>query len=219
MCYPFFLRVPPIELFPEPFHGQLALDFVVAYIGPVEEAEEHIRPFRELGDPFLDLVQPQAYLTLQQSFDEGMPSGSRWYSKSQQMDELSDEAIDTLVENLEPFPGEFTTTYLGPHDGAISRIDPDATAYAHRSSAHELHVFPGWLDPADDAANIAWAKKVHDAMLPFGNDRVYVNLLGDMEAERVPEAYQENYDRLVQLKARWDPDNVFHGNHNIEPRD
>jgi FAD/FMN-containing dehydrogenase len=217
MCYPFFLRVPPIELFPENFHGELALDFVIAYAGPVEEAEGHLRPFRELGGSFLDLVAPQPYLTLQQSFDAGMPAGNRWFSRSQQMDELSDDAIDTLVRSLEPFPGEFTVVYLGPHDGAIGRVPADATAYPHRSSAHELHVFPGWLDPSQDAANIAWGKKVHDAMSPFGNGRVYVNLLGDMETGRVPEAYRENFDRLRELKAKWDPDNVLHGNHNIVP--
>lgn len=219
MCYPFFIRVPPIELFPELFHGELALDFVIAYIGPVEEAHEHLDPFRKLGDPFLDLVAPQPYLTLQQAFDAGMPGGNRWYSRSQQLDELSDRAIDTLVDSLAPFPGELTTAYLGPHDGAVSRVPSDATAYAHRSSAHELHVFPGWLDPTHDTDNIAWANQVHDAMRPFGNDRVYVNLLGDMEAERIPRAYADNYQRLVELKGKWDPDNLFHGNHNIPPTD
>ncbi len=100
MCYPFFIRVPPIELFPELFHGQVALDFVIAYAGPVEEAEEHVAPFRALDDPFLDMVMPQPYLTLQQSFDAGMVAGNGWYSRSQQLDELTDEAIDALVGAL-----------------------------------------------------------------------------------------------------------------------
>ena len=170
MCYPFFLRVPPIELFPELFHGHLALDFVVAYLGPVEEAEEHIRPFQELGDPFLDLTQPQAYLTLQQSFDAGMPSGNRWYSKSQQMDELSDEAIDTLVENLDPFPGEFTVTYLGPHDGAIHRVDPRATAYAHRSSATTVCTSTCWATwrPSASPRRITRTSSVSPGSRPAG---------------------------------------------------
>lgn len=217
MCYPFLIRVPPIELFPELFHGQVALDFVIAYAGPVEEAEEHVAPFRELGDPFLDLVMPQPYLTLQQSFDAGMVAGSRWYSRSQQLDELTDEAIDALVTALDPFPGEFTAVYLGPHDGAIADVPSDATAYPHRSSAHELHVFPGWSDPDQDEANIAWADRVHEAVAPHGNDRVYVNLLGDREPDRVPKAWADNYGRLRELKRKWDPDNVFHGNHNIPP--
>ena len=218
MCYPFFIRVPPLELFPELFHGKVALDFVVAYAGPVEEAWEHVQPFRELGDPFLDLVAPQPYVMLQQSFDAGMAAGNRWYSRSQQLDELTDDAIDTLLGHLDPFPGPLTAVYLGPHDGAVSRVPADATAYPHRSSAHELHVFPGWMDPAEDATNIAWANQLHDAMRTHGNDRVYVNLLGDMEAERVPRAYADNYARLRELKAKWDPENVFHGNHNIPPR-
>jgi len=219
MCYPFFIRVPPIELFPELFHGKVALDFVVAYAGAVDEAEEHLEPFRELGDPFLDLVTPQSYLQLQQSFDAGMVAGNRWYSRAQQLDELTDGAIDTLVDALDPFPGAFTAVYLGPHDGAVGRVPSDATAYPHRSSAHELHVFPGWSDAAQDAEIMTWADGVHQAMLPHGNDRVYVNLLGDGESERVPKAWADNYGRLRGLKAEWDPDNVFHGNHNIPPAD
>jgi FAD/FMN-containing dehydrogenase len=217
MCYPFLIRVPPIDLFPERFHGTLALDFVVAYIGPVAEAEKHLAPFRSQPDPILDLVMPQPYVALQQAFDAGMGPGNRWYSRSQQLDELTDEGIDTLVAHLDPFPGELTAVYLGPHDGAVSSVAEDATAYAHRSSAHELHVFPGWLDPADDRRVMAWADALHEAMLPHGNGRVYVNLLGDGEAERVSNAYAQNYGRLTRLKGKWDPDNLFRGNHNIPP--
>ncbi|MDX1493445.1 MAG: FAD-binding oxidoreductase [Longimicrobiales bacterium] len=217
MCYPFFIRIPPLDVFPELFHGKVALDFVLAYLGPVEEADEHLAPFRELRDPFLDLTMPQSYLALQQSFDAGMASGNRWYSRALQFDELSDAAIDTLVQGLDPFPGAFTAVYLAPYSGAPARKAPDATAFPHRSSAHELHIFPGWADESDDADVMAWADAFYEAMAPHGNQRVYVNLLGDGEVERTSEAYAQNLERLRALKAKWDPRNLFRTNHNIEP--
>jgi FAD/FMN-containing dehydrogenase len=217
MCYPFFIRVPPMEPFPEAYHGQVVLDIVVAWLGPMEEGAAQVAPFRELGDPFLDLVAPQPYTTLQQAFDAGMGKGNRWYSRSQQLDDLTDAAIDTLVGGLDPFPGAFTAVYLGPHGGVAGRVASDAVAYPHRSSAHELHIFPGWADSAMDEEIMAWADAFHEAMLPHGNGSVYVNLLGDGEPERVKSAYGSNYSRLKELKSKWDPQNLFRANHNIPP--
>lgn len=216
-CYPFFLRVPPIELFPEEWHGSLVLDLVVAYLGDPEAGMAEVARFEEQGDPFLSLVAPQPYVALQQSFDAGMGPGNRWYSRSTQLDALTDRAIDTLVAGLEPFPGDVTTVYLGTFGGASNRVPSDAMAYGHRSSRYELHVFPGWADASGDDEIIAWADRLHEAMLPHGNGRVYVNLLGDGEPERVPDAYGPNYARLARLKARWDPDNIFRANHNVPP--
>ena len=217
-CFFFILRIPPIDVFPEAFHGKLAVDFVLAFAGPLDEGQRHMAPFRELGDPILDVVMPQPYVALQQAFDAGMAKGSRWYSRSHQFEELSDEAIDTLVAHIEPFPGEFTTVYLGAGGGAVGRRSVDATAYPHRSWAHELHAFPGWSDPAQDEAIMAWARRLHDAMTPFASGGVYVNLLGEDEGARVRAAYGPNYDRLARIKAEWDPDNVFRQNHNVVPR-
>lgn len=216
-CYPFFLRVPPIELFPEDWHGSLVLDLVVAYLGDPEAGAAELARFEEQGEPFLSLVAPQPYVALQQSFDAGMGPGSRWYSRAMQLDELTDTAIDTLVAGLEPFPGDFTTVYLGPFGGFSNRVTSDAMAYGHRTSRHELHVFPGWARASDDDDITAWADRLHEAMLPHGNGRVYVNLLGDGESERVPDAYGANYSKLAELKAKWDPENIFRGNHNVAP--
>ena len=217
MCYPFLLRIPPVEPFPETHHGVLALDFVVAWFGAPEEGEAHLDAFRQLGAPFLELVGRQPYASLQQSFDAGMGSGNRWYSRSLQFDELSDAAIEALVGGLEPFPGDFTVVYLAPGGGAAGRVAPAGTAYPHRAAAHELHIFPGWADPAQDDEVITWADRLFDAMAPHGNGGVYVNLLGDGEADRVREAYGPNMARLRELKRKWDPENLFRGNHNILP--
>jgi FAD/FMN-containing dehydrogenase len=217
VCFPFFLRVPPMELFPEEWHGALVLDLVVAYLGDPEAGAAELARFEEQGDPFLSLVGPQSYVGLQQSFDAGMGPGNRWYSRATQFDELTDTAIDTLVAGLEPLPGDFTTVYLGPFGGFPNRVPSDAMAYPHRTSQHELHIFPGWARASHDAEIIAWAGRLHETMLPHGNGRVYVNLLGDGESGRVPAAYGENFTRLAKLKAKWDPENTFQGNHNVVP--
>lgn len=216
-CFPFLLRVPPIEPFPSRWHGELALDFVLGWFDDPAEGEAHLAPFRAFGDPILDAVGLQPYAALQQAFDAGMGSGPRWYSRALQFDRLSDSAIDTLVEHLDPFPGAFTTVYLAPGGGAVSRPAADATAWPHRSSSDELHILPGWTDPAEDQAVMAWADRLLTALEPHGNGGVYVNLLGDGEPDRTPSAYRGNYDRLREIKATWDPENRFSANHNIPP--
>jgi FAD/FMN-containing dehydrogenase len=216
--FAFFLRVPPVEPFPEALHGQVVLDFVVAWMGDVADGEAAVAPFRSWGTPVLEFVGPQPYLALQQAFDAGMtPKGNRWYSRAHYFDGLSDEAIDAFIEGLDPLPGDFTTVYFGAEGGAAGRVDPDATAFPHRTAPFSLHVFPGWTDASDDAAVMQWARALGDRMAPYANGGVYVNLLGDDEAQRVPRAWDENYARLTELKAKWDPENVFRMNHNVRP--
>lgn len=217
MCFPFFLRIPPIEAFPEAMHGQVVLDFVLFHPDPGSAGAEALAPFRELGDPLLDVVGPTRYVDLQQTFDAGMGAGFRWYSRSHHFDVLTDEAIDALVGGLDPFPGAFTTVYLGPEGGAVARVAEDATAYPHRTGGHSLHIFPGWIDPDEDEAVMAWARELYGATSAHGNGRVYVNLLGEDEEDRLDQAYRGNLARLRKLKARWDPDNLLRRNHNVAP--
>lgn len=217
MCYPFLLRVPPLDVFPAAYHGTVAVDLVLAWFGPGDEAKEHFAPFRALDDSFLELIAPQSYLDLQQSFDAGMGPGNRWYSRAVQFDSLTDEAIDALLDGLDPFPGALTTVYLAPQSGAPNRRRPDATAFPHRTSEHELHIFPGWTDEQDDGQVIRWADGLFESVAPHGNGRVYVNLLGDGERDRTTEAFAQNLPRLRQIKAKWDPDNVFRHTHNVLP--
>ena len=153
----------------------------------------------------------------QAAFAASGEPGGRWGSRALQVVALTDAAIDDFVEGLDPFPGPLTMVYFSPHGGAAGRVDGDATAYPHRSSAHELHIWPAWTDADDDPAMLEWAQGLYDTMAPHGNGRVYVNLLGDGEEDRVPDAYAGNWARLREIKRRWDPDNVFHANHNIPP--
>ncbi len=218
-AFPFMIRIPPIPDFPEAMQGRVVLDFVVAYAGSVQEAEPHLAPFRAQGEPLMDTVGVVPYTALQKSFDEGMVKGNRWYSRCLHLHEVSDEFIDILLNNLDPFPGAFTAVYLGAQGGAVSRVPADATAYPHRRNSDALHIFPGWADPAEDAAVMAWARDLYGKLRPFAEGGVYVNMLAEDEGDRLSQAYGTNFERLAALKKKWDPHNLFRMNHNIPPAD
>ena len=217
-CYAFFLRIPPIPAFPESVHGKVVVDLVVTHAGESEaEAEQDLAPLRGFGAPILDTVALVPYATLQQAFDAGMGGGSRWYSKAHYLRDLADDAIVTILTHVAALPGEFTTAYLGGEDGAMARVDPHATAFPHRDAPFSLHIFPGWSNAADDDGMIDWARKFHGAMNRYATGGVYANLLGGDEPDGPRSAYGANYKRLSELKAKYDPGNLFRMNHNVEP--
>jgi FAD/FMN-containing dehydrogenase len=214
-CYPFMFRIPPIDAFPAKFHGQPALDFVLCHVDA--RAVDAVQPLRELGDTILDLVGPLAYTAVQQGFDANLPKGQRYYSRAHLLDMLSDAAIHTITEHVTAMEGAFTAAYLEPYGGAIGRVGPSETAFHGRKAAYSFHILAGWTDASDDHAVMTWARAFHEAMAVHATGGVYVNLLGEDEADRVPAAYGGNYRRLVELKTRWDPDNLFRMNYNVQP--
>lgn len=218
-CYAFIVRVPPIEAFPARSHGRPAVFLVLCYAGTPARGREVVQPLAELGgEPLLVAVEPRPYTVAQQAFDVAMGYGNRWYSKAHYFRSLPDAAIDAVVTHAERLPGEFTVAYLGREGGAIGRVDPAATAFPHRDAAFSLHVFPGWTAPADDDEIIAWARAFHEATAPFATGGVYANLLDRDDRDAAQKAYGANLDRLSRLKAKWDPKNLFHMNHNVVPK-
>ncbi|MDX1658854.1 MAG: FAD-binding oxidoreductase [Nitriliruptorales bacterium] len=213
-CFPFTFRIPPIEDFPEELHGDPVLDFVVFHEDP--EAVEVVAPLRDLGDPILDAVAPAPYTAVQQAFDANLPADQRYYSKAHDLSALSDGAIDTFTDWVPRMQGPFTIAYLEPRGGQAGRIDNGATAAGGRDAAYSFHVLAGWAEEDNDAEVMGWARDFHAAMAPYSTGGVYVNLIADDEPDRVPSAFSD-VDRLRQLKAEWDPDNVFRSNHNIAP--
>jgi FAD/FMN-containing dehydrogenase len=215
--YAFFLPVPPIEVFPEELHGQIALDFVVFHTDPGAPGEAALRPLLDLGDPFMAAVGPQSYASVMESFDAGLPAGQRYDSRAHYLAGLTDEAIDTIVARISGMVGDFTVTYLEPLGGAAGRVDASATAFPHRDAAYSFHILSGWVGEAQDDEVASWVSAFHEAMALHATGGVYVNLLGAGEEDRVRAAYGINYDRLAELKRTWDPENFFRSNPNIEP--
>jgi len=219
-CYPFCFRVPPIDLFPEETHGQPVLDFVVYHQDP--EAvdfvqQDFVQPLRELGEPILEEARLSRYVDAQTGFDANMPKGQRYISKAHDLSALSDGVIDTMVQYVPQMVGAFTAAYFDPLGGAVGRVDTSATPYEGRATAFGFHCIAGWMDPTEDEVVIRWASEFHEAMGAHATGGVYVNLIADDETDRIPSAYGANYSRLVELKQRWDPTNMFTSNYNIPP--
>lgn len=215
-CYAFFLNTPPVEPFPEEYHGKTTCALIGCYAGDLEKGKTAFKPLENLGSPFFKILQPVLYTEIQKSFDAGMPKGLRWYTKAHYLKELTDNTIDILKEFTNPLPGPFTAAYLEPMGGAANRPDASATAFPHRKAAFSLHIFPGWETPADDNQNIHWATTFHKAMENEAAGGVYVNLLSHDEKDRIKAAYGKNYERLIQVKNKWDPENLFRMNQNIQ---
>jgi len=214
-CFAFFFRVPPIPVFPEAFHGQVVLDLIVFH--PDAGAEATFAPLLGFGHPILSYVSRQPYVDAQRAFDAGVPGGQRWDSRAQDLADLSDEVIDVVLSRIGELPGEFTSAYFAPGGGATARVDASATAFPHRHAAFSFHIMAGWSGPADDERVTAWAQDVCDALEPHSTGGVYVNVLGAGEQSRIRAAYGDNFDRLVEVKRKWDPENLFRMNHNIRP--
>ena len=216
-CYAFVIPIPPLEAFPEEIYGDPAITLVASYVGPTSAGEAAIEPLREFGDPLFADFGPMPYTALQSMFDDGVPEGQRWYSRAHYIDEITDEAIDMVAEYAGDLHGPMTMAYVEPLGGAIAEIDSNETAFPHRDAKYSFHILCGWMDAGRDQEMQAWTDAFYEAMEPHARGGVYVNLLNEDEAERVPAAYGENYERLQRVKADWDPDNVFSLSHNIEP--
>ena len=212
-CYAFIINLPPVAGIPAKHQGQVAIDLVVVHAGDPAEGMQLIEPLRSLGEPIVDAVGPQPYTAVQQTFDGGVPEGLRWYTRGHGFAELSDDLLETIVGHTSHLPGANTMVYFSPMGGAINRVPAGATAYPHRSAAHGLHILAGWADQAEDDAHLSWVRRFHDAVTPFAEGGVYVNLLGEDEAGRIPDAYGPHFESLSALKRKWDPENLLHGNH------
>jgi FAD/FMN-containing dehydrogenase len=209
--------IPPLEMFPEEHHGTSAICLAACYAGPIEEGEEVLRPLREFGNPIFDTIQPQPFRQFKHTDDAAVEMIERFYAKSNYLSEFPDEAIDTFVDFIENLEGVVSLVGLMPTDGAIRRVDPDATAFPHRNTAWECDLYAAWNEADQDDAMIRWAHEFHEAMSPWATGGYYVNMLGHDEEDRVRAAYGDNYDRLKALKKKWDPNNLFRRNHNIAP--
>jgi hypothetical protein len=213
-CLPFTFRVPPIDDFPSEFHGQPVLDFVVFHTDPT--AVDLMAPLRSLGTPILDAVGPMEYTAVQQTFDANLPAGQRYYSTAHDLAELTEAAIADFSRFVRTSEGAFTASYFEPHGGAAGRIGASTTAMGGRDSAYAFHVIAGWSDEADDETVMEWARSFSKSMSTHATGGVYVNLIGDDEAERIPSAFSDA-GRVAALKGSWDHRNVLHGNHNVVP--
>ncbi len=210
---------PPMPIFPPELLGKKVVGLLSAYPGPADEAEKAFQPLRNFGTPSFELVLPMPYTMVQQIQDEDAPFGTRWYWKSAFVKEpLSNDLLEILAARAGTAPSARTGVALIRVGGAITDVAPEETAFPLREPGFFVQMDSTWEDAKDDDENIAWTRGLAEAVAPFAIDAAYVNFIGDEGADRVVSAYgPEKYARLVALKKKYDPTNLFRLNQNIKP--
>jgi FAD/FMN-containing dehydrogenase len=213
-----FLTVPPVAPYPPELQGQKVCGVVWCHLGTQAEAEAALAPVQGWAKPLLHAVQPMPFPALQSAFDALYPPGLQWYWRADFVDELSDAAIAEHERFAHAMPTPYSTMHLYPIDGAAHRVKQADTPFAYRE-ARWAEVIVGVSPEAADAAKItAWTKDYWDAVHPYSAGGAYVNMMMDEGDERIRASYLGNYDRLADIKRRYDPQNLFRVNQNIRPR-
>jgi FAD/FMN-containing dehydrogenase len=191
---------------------------VVFHTGEEEQAEQDLAPFRSFGSPLMVEVGRMPYSVMNTLMDEAYPTGSLNYWLSSFTRGLPDELLDTMVDRFASVPSPMSAILLEHFHGAVTRVGVTDTAVPHRSEGWNLLIPSVWMDPADTAKNIAWTRETHAALAPHLDKARWLNYLGDDQGlDALRGAYGPNYERLLAAKRRYDPENVFHHNHNIDP--
>jgi FAD/FMN-containing dehydrogenase len=213
------LTIPESPMFPPPLHGVPVVVVACCYAGPIAKGEAVLRTMREFGPPIADLIQPMPYSVAQVHADFAWPPGNRNYWKSSFLRELTDPTIDTIVQQFARVPSPQTVVVVDHNGGgAISRVGADDTAFGHRGWTYNFLITSAWRTPADDERNIGWTKEFWASMQPHVANAVYINYTSDEGAETMESAYLPGaQSRLVALKKKFDPTNLFRMNHNIQP--
>ena len=183
-----------------------------------DQAEADVRPLRRFGSPAADMIQRMPYPVVNTGVDWLSPAGVLAYWKSAFFSELSDPAVEVMTRAFEHAPSGLCALAVEHFHGAVTRVSPTATAYPHRQPGYNLLLISQWTDPSQTDTGVAWARETFDALSPYMADRSYTNYLSADDYDRVRRAYGPNCERLVELKRRYDPDNLFRLNHNIDPK-
>ena len=214
--------IPPSAPFPTELHGEAVVIPAGVHIGKLSDGAKYIQPLRELGKPLLDLSGPWTFKAVQTAFDPFFAKGERLnYWKSLYLDKLDDEVIDRIVARAQDRPSPWALIDIWKLGGAMARVRPEETALGARDAPFLLSIDTSWTDSEQTEQSIAWTRAFWAEMRPFARDRVYLNFPGQgEEGEALLRASygDSNYERLVDVKCKYDPKNLFRLNQNIRPR-
>ena len=210
-------KAPPLPFLPEKWHGKEILALAACYFGDLKTGEKLLQPLRAFGQPIADVIGPTPYIGWQQVLDPLLTPGMRNYWKSHEFLQIPDAMIDVIMDFASRLPDPQTELAFAQLGGAIQRVPNDATAYSHREPNFLINVHTRWDAAANDGKCIAWARDLIKALTPFSTGAVYVNFLTSDEEDRVKMAYGANLAKLVAVKKKYDPTNLFRMNANIRP--
>jgi FAD/FMN-containing dehydrogenase len=214
-----FRTAPPVAAIPAALHGTPVLAIIVCYAGDLAAGQRAMQPLKEFGKPFVDGITRTTYAKHNAAYDAGQPSGKHYYWKSEYVTTISDDAIETCIGYAATMTSPHTRINIFQLGGAVQSLADDATAVSHRDAEFVLAINSGWADSADSEREIGWTRDFWKAIQPFSSGGNYVNFLSVGEGQaRVRAAYgDQKYDKLVALKDRYDPSNLFCVNQNIRP--
>jgi hypothetical protein len=212
--------IPRAPSFPGTLHGQPVITLGATYVGAPEVGERVLMPLRQIEDPVLDLSGLLPYVSLQQMFDPFFPSGElHYYWKSIYLEDLGDASVATAIQYIANRPSSLSMAGMWVLGGALNRVDPSATAVGARDAPFLLEILANWAEPAQGEPNIAWTREFFDAMGPYATGKTNLNFPGHgNEPGFVRAALADNWERLIEIKRKYDPTNLFRLNQNIEPR-
>lgn len=217
-CFFGWQIAPPLPFIPEDRVGDLFCVLVPCWNGPREETERVLKPLRDFAEVKAEYCVPMPFPALNSLFDDAVPKGMQHYWKADYITELTDDAITAHIRHGRYTPTVSSSMHLHPINGAAQRVGADETAFGHRDKTFSPVIAGIWSDPTDNKANIKWVRDYYDAIHPFsGSDGGYVNFMSDDDGYRAAANYGVNYERLALIKRKYDPDNIFHVNQNIEP--
>ena len=208
-------KAPPLPFLPAEWHGREVVVLAMCYIGPRANAEAATAPLRGIGRPIADVVGPAPFAAWQQALDPLLTPGARNYWKSHDVASFNDASLEIIRQAINELPTEECEVFFGHVGGALTRVASDATAWPNRAAHFAVNVHTRWRDPRDDQRCVAWARRTYDRLAPHAMGSLYVNFIPEGDEARVTEAYGANYERLVSIKRRFDPDNLFRANQNI----
>ena len=212
-----FVTIPPAPIFPKEHHLKKMCVITWCYTGDLNEAEEVFKPIRSFSSPVMDMAGPIPFPVLNSLFDAIYPAGLQWYWKADLFDEISDKAIALHLKYSAQLPTPHSTMHIYPINGAAHQVDKKDTAWNYRDANFSMVIVGVDPDPANNERLIQWAKDYWMALHPFSSGGAYLNFLMEEGEERVRASYGDNYPRLAQVKAAYDPQNLFHNNQNIRP--
>jgi FAD/FMN-containing dehydrogenase len=215
--FPAFQIAPPLPFIPENRHGETFLAFVACWAGPLDEGEAVLKPLHDVAPVVAEHVGPMPYPALNAAFDPLYPPGLQHYWKANFVKELTDDAIEAHLAHGPKVPVVSSTVHIYSINGACHRVAPDDTAFAYRDATFATVIAGMWPDPAANEANIKWVRDYYDATAPLSEEGGYINFMAEDDQSRIKANYKGNYDRLVDVKRKYDPDNLFHLNQNIKP--
>lgn len=212
-----FMIVPPGPPFPEELHNKTVCGVIWNYTGPMELAEEVFKPIRSFGTPVFDMVGELPLPALNTLFDDLYPKGMQWYWKAHYVKEISDASIAANIEHGSKIPSLRSTMHYYPIDGKVHEVNQEDTAWVNRDKRYVQLIVGIDPDPANKEKITHWCRKYYDAMLPYVDPGAYINFMMKEGDDKIKSAYGANYNRLVLVKRKYDPENFFHVNQNIRP--